>query len=855
MHPSATSRRLGASAITAFALLAVAVVPAHALEHAARGKDVQLKVPANPRYPGANGPASLTDGLMGDPNYKANSWVGYEGPDLDATIDLGQETRIRTLAGSFLQVPGAGIFLPTAVRFDLSSDGETFQEVATITHDVPEREAGPLLRTLSADGLDLVARFVRIHAASIKKIPDWHPRAAGIPAWLFTDEILVNPEPAHVSALKALKTYEFGQSRVPLATIEGRIRALDRGNPEDAELLGQLVGLLAADTTLAAKRFVCRQLLLVGSRDEVPALAPLLLDPALSDVALLAVAHIPGDVGDNALLAALPEANDNILAGLLATIGDRRCSRAVPQLIRYAGSTHPEVSASALTALACIGNNEAAQGLLQRAVASSSPMRTALATACLGCADRLSEDGRPRVAATLYGAVSERAHTRPLRAAALGGLLRCRIPEAPAALIKALTDPDHAFSRAALSLVRSTDDAHIIGHCISAAPRLPALAQASLLTVLADRREPAAAPLALTLAASADSTVRQAAVRALGRLGDQTAVAVLLGIMSSSEPGMPHDDARHSLASLRDEATDRALVQRLPQLTAPTRASVLGILAQRQATGQSEAVVGCLGDADATVRSAAFKALGALGRAEHVPALVKAACTEPDAGVAKRADDALVAVCQRAGNSQAACTPVLSNAQSTPDPKAKERLFAVIGRLGVAGGEHVLSQGMDAPDADVRKAAIRAFSAWPTDAAIAPLMNAATAAPDAAEKLLALRTAVTVCGLRAGTRPAATTLTVLQQAMQLTTQDALRKQVLGVVAKVADLEALRMATACLGDAALRAEAESAVIHLAAVPALRKSAGKLLHDALQAVISTGGDATRKQKAQELLKGVP
>lgn len=852
MHPSATARGLGA--VLVIVLVAAAVVPAHALEHAARGKAVELKVPANPRYPGENGPASLTDGVMGDPNYKAKSWIGYEGPDLDATVDLGEETRIRSLGGSFLQVVGAGIFLPTSVRFDVSSDGETFRTVATVTHDVPARENGPVLRTLSADALDLRARFVRVHAVSIKTIPDWHATAPGIPAWLFVDEILVDPEPAHVSALKYLRTYEFGQSRTPLATIEGRMRALDRGNPDDAKLLTQLVGLFATDATLAAKRFVCRQLLLVGTRDEVPALAPLLLDPALADMALLALARIPGEAVDRALLAALPKADSDTRIGLLATIGDRRCSGAVSQLIRYADAAHPALSASALRALGEIGNSEAAELLHQRADASPDPMPTLLATACLRCADRLSESARKEAAERLYSTVSEKTRSRPLRAAALGGLVRCRSSKASTALVEALIDPDRDFRRAALSLVRSTDDPRVIEHCIAAAPRLPPAAQASLLAVLADRREPAAAPLALKLAESEDGATREAAVRALGRLGDQKAVPVLVRILGSPEADVPRDAAGHSLATMRDRTVDRALAERLGDLTPPTRATVVGILARRQATEQAGAVADCLDDADAGVRAAAFKALGALGQAGHVPVLVKAACREEAASAAKRADDALVAVCQRAGKKQAVCTPVLSAARDTAAPTARARLFAVIGRLGIPDGAPVLVQGMGAPNTDVRKAAIRSFAAWPTDAAIAPLMKVAKTAPNDAEKLLALRTAVTVCGLRVNTRPAAASVNVLEEAMELATQDAVKKQILGVAGKVPHAGSLRLALECMSHAGLRAEAESAVIQLAAVPALRTSAGRLVHDALQAAVSGTTDAARKKKAQELLKGV-
>ena len=296
------------------------------------------------------------------------------------------------------------------------------------------------------------------------------------------------------------------------------------------------------------------------------------------------------------------------------------------------------------------------------------------------------------------------------------------------------------------------------------------------------------------------------------------------------------------------------LAEQLDRLTPPARVDVLGVLARRNAVGQTPTVLACLGDAEPTVRREALKALGGLGQVEHVPSLVTSLCRERDADAAKRAGDALVAVCQRAEEQRAACTPVLSAAGATADTTAKTRLFAVIGRLGPQDGESVLVQGMKDKDPEARKAAIRAFSAWPTDAAIAPLIEAATTAPDEAEKVLALRTAVAVCGLRAATRPTEETAEMLERAMRLATQDAVKKQILGLTGKVADAKALRMAVECLDKTALQAEAELAVVQLAEAPALRKSAAKLVVDAVQAVVSATGDADRKHKARKLLEGL-
>ena len=58
-------------------------------------------------------------------------------------------------------------------------------------HEVPVNEPTEHL-TLSTKIEPIEARYIRVNATSLGTIPDWHS-AKGRKAWLFVDEILVNP--------------------------------------------------------------------------------------------------------------------------------------------------------------------------------------------------------------------------------------------------------------------------------------------------------------------------------------------------------------------------------------------------------------------------------------------------------------------------------------------------------------------------------------------------------------------------------------------------------------------------------------------------------------------------------------
>ena len=166
------------------------------VEHQAVGKPIVSLTAVDPRHPGL-GAAGLTDGLIGLAD-ASMPWAGYEGIDCEAVIDLGTVVPVRRVAAHFLQQTSLGIYLPAKVEFAVSDDGEHFRAFGAATPGLSIREPGPKCETLGLAADQAQARFVRLRAVNLKQIPDGQP-AAGRKAWLFLDEILVNPHDQHAN--------------------------------------------------------------------------------------------------------------------------------------------------------------------------------------------------------------------------------------------------------------------------------------------------------------------------------------------------------------------------------------------------------------------------------------------------------------------------------------------------------------------------------------------------------------------------------------------------------------------------------------------------------------------------------
>src|SRR5262245_20305691 len=88
-------------------------------------------------------------------------------------------------------------------------------------------------------------------------------------------------------------------------TVAPAIHAADRES--SAEKQRKLLAVLQSDAPPQEKAISCKQLAIYGSKDAVPALAPLLADQDLASWARIALEAIPGPEADEALRTAVPK--------------------------------------------------------------------------------------------------------------------------------------------------------------------------------------------------------------------------------------------------------------------------------------------------------------------------------------------------------------------------------------------------------------------------------------------------------------------------------------------------------------------------------------------------------------------
>jgi hexosaminidase len=156
--------------------------------HKAIGRNVTYTNPESRYYP-ADGPNTLTDGVRGT-NAPGKYWHAFDGNDLVATIDLGEETSVQKITIGCLQHYADWIFLPRSVTYEISNDGKNFINLRTVKNMISPDEKSAIIKDFTVNFPEQKARYIRVTAQNIGVCPKGHP-GEGKPAWIFADEIVV----------------------------------------------------------------------------------------------------------------------------------------------------------------------------------------------------------------------------------------------------------------------------------------------------------------------------------------------------------------------------------------------------------------------------------------------------------------------------------------------------------------------------------------------------------------------------------------------------------------------------------------------------------------------------------------
>ena len=596
-----------------------------------------------------------------------------------------------------------------------------------------------------------------------------------------------------------LANYEYGDESKAGEAVEALLQETPAG--EYGRLEQGLIGVVTSKkATQAGKAIACRMLQQVGTETCIPAVSALLGDEVLSHYARLVLERLKGEKANQAMREALAKAPAKVKIGILGSLGERRDAGAVPLAGQLARSDDPNVAAAAIQTLGKIGGSRAGQSLA--ALKPGKLLVPVQMQAMVACAGSLPGDEAVALCEkVLAGDYS------PCRIAALTALASADASKASPLIARALKGDDLTLRKGALGIVAGTEGEALTRAMLGLLGDLTPGRKAGLILALGSRGDKAALESLTTLIKSRATVVRDAAIKAVSKLGDAGTVRILLSMADS--PALRAGVAE-AIARMKADNIDRALVDALEESKLRKVAIEAGIA--RGCTAVVPGLLKLVSGQDADIRKQAWAGLAALAGEDHMDAIMKAVVKTKEAKDLPDAEEAIKKVTSRAEDKGACFKAIADYFDNVPDA-TKGVLLGLGAVSGDAAALAMERKALASGNKALYGQALRALAAWPNASAAEDLLKLAKGAPEKVDRLVALRGYVRIAALETARLTGAKRTQMLKTAMGLAERTDEKKQVVGALQSAPTLEALNMLKQYMNDPALKAEAEMAAANL------------------------------------------
>lgn len=609
-------------------------------------------------------------------------------------------------------------------------------------------------------------------------------------------------------------TYESGRSLEPLRRIEELVRQSVAEPALRPPLEAGLVQLLGTGATVEARRFACKQLAIVGGPAALPALSGLAEDPRMCGFACLALTHYPAGKADEALRNAYAHAQPGARAQILSTLGDRRDRNAVPLLSRAVADADMGVAEAALVALGKVGDPAAWKVLMARAANVPPTLQGVLTEATMHCAQQLAAAGETKLAATILDSLLANATVPAVRRGAFAALCRLDKDQGEQRIVQALRGSDEILKPVAIATiptVRRKSGSEIFA---AELPRLKPSEQVGLLESLSARGDVQARAAISNCLSAQDSSVRRAAIAALGLVGDASSVPLLVQTLNSAKEAAERRTVEQALQDLSGGAdAERAMLLERVNAAGEARASLVTVLARRQGPAANSMLLEEARGSEPVAAQAALRALARTAGETEMTALFQLLLTTRSAEVRSEAEQTAARALGRVDPVEKRSAQAREALDATKDAEARSSLVGLLPVCGDSKALSALKNVLADRDAKLRESAIRALADWPSAAAWNALAEVYVHPDSEALSAVALRGLIRLA-TEDNARPNAELIDHYEQLLANAHGPADLKMILGGLAGVAAPAALNLAVARLSDAEVRAEAENAVKRIA-----------------------------------------
>ena len=615
---------------------------------------------------------------------------------------------------------------------------------------------------------------------------------------------------------------------------------------ERAALAAALAENIPAAVDDVAKGVVVKALELCGSDAQVPAIVPMLDNPKVRTYAIFTLVQINSENSRKALRDAAAKASPEVALEYAPAFNKLKDAAAADLLLKMLDAAKPHQRSIVFTALANIGYAPAADLMLAELKAKTAFQRAAAS----GALSLLINNVKDKAVAI---DIAKKFYDAQPGEASLTALLDAQGPEAMVDnLLVAAANGDFVRREAMMKLLEGQPKAIVTPKAIEAAKTAKPEVAAAIVGMLGRAADPAALPFVTESLGNANAEVRAAAAEAITSFGVDNGVKELVAKLATATDKADINVLKNALSWQQSDAFAATAAAAIPQATKQGKIALAEVLASRKAVAQSAPVFAMLaGDADEA--KAALKALEVLAVPADTQKVLDFMLKTESSSLRKGAQTVLTQV---ARVDEKAAQTVVAALKDAPIG-AKVILLQTMPKIGNAPALEAVVANLDAQDADLKNAAVRALADWPNFAAAPALEKIAAQKDNAVHRVLALRALIRVSALKEGKSPAQI-VENLKKAQALCINNDEQKLILSAIGDIRSDEALKdIVIPAFENPELVAEASVAATNIAC-SRNNNDRGLLTmpaRTALEQVLAKSGNDDLKAKAQAQLGKFP
>ncbi len=640
-----------------------------------------------------------------------------------------------------------------------------------------------------------------------------------------------------IELLNMVKQYDWDKNQEPLHKMTLFVRDC-LNNPIDAKMVEtKLLEVLNSDVNIAVKDYICRQLAVVGSEVSVPLLAGMLSAPETSDIARYALERInSGDV-DVVLFEALKNTeNDKIKSGVIASLGVRKYTDAIAEIKKYLNSDNENLAVSAVYALSVIGNEAAADALLE---AQPKVAKERVFDALLACGQKIAHTGDVEKASKIYSKVYRLSKDDTIRKGAFIGLIKTDKANSSAMIKGAIEGDDVAMQKAAIQTLSQVEDKSLLLTIAGSLKSFSDDAKVLIMAALAENSSRVGEVQVLEFIKNKSQAVRIAAYDALAKIGTVKSVSSLAAAGAEIRDRKEKDAALEALFSMPGKAVDNEILKLIiSEDNAGKEMVVIELInaaVARQVEGLSDVLFTATQSSSRRVVVAAVKSLMTTAGAEDVTAMVELLADKPSTNT----ENALTVLADRLDDKAELIAKIAARYKSLNNAQAKSSFLKVMGRLGGDEIAVILKAEYASSDAALKEAAFRAMTEWPGADFIANMKSLAVSGKDEKTRILALRGYLKMIREHGGKDRGKKIIDTFKMAER----EEEKRMVIGAMGDFASKDVFEFLINNMNNSNFKAEAEISIVNVAKVLAGR-CPEVVLHTMQQIIDSNAGDNVKK-----------